>query len=255
VRADERSVDLAYADARLAGLYDGLNGWAASDDFYLGYVMQAASVLDVGCGTGALLCRARDAGHAGDLVGVDPAGGMLAVARAKRDDIAWLEGSAQRLHLGRSFELITMTGHAFQVLLDDDDIRAALACFRRHLEPAGRLIFESRNPAARAWERWTPTETRTTVGAPSGEDFDVRYELVGTRDRDLVDFIATFRSHVTGEAWTSPGTLRLVDPVHLRALLVEAGLRIDGWFGDWDRSNVGSASPEIIVVAADREEP
>jgi hypothetical protein len=71
VRADDRSVDPVYVDARLAGLYDGLNGRAASDDFYLGYGLQAASVLDVGCGPGALLCRARDGGHAGDLVGVD----------------------------------------------------------------------------------------------------------------------------------------------------------------------------------------
>ena len=34
--------------------------------------MAAPSVLDVGCGTGRLLHRAREAGHAGRLCGVDP---------------------------------------------------------------------------------------------------------------------------------------------------------------------------------------
>jgi hypothetical protein len=40
-----------------------------------------------------------------------------------------------------------------------------------------------------------------------------------------------------------------MDPDHLRALLEEAGFRIDGWFGDWDRTSVTASSPEVIVVA------
>jgi hypothetical protein len=32
-------------------------------------------------------------------------------------------------------------------------------------------------------------------------------------------------------------------------LLREAGYRIDGWFGDWDRTPVTPSSPEVIVVA------
>jgi SAM-dependent methyltransferase len=49
--------------------------------FYLPLVMEAASVLDVGCGTGMLLRRARAEGHAGRLCGLDPAAAMLDVAR------------------------------------------------------------------------------------------------------------------------------------------------------------------------------
>jgi len=47
-------VDRAYSDHSLAELYDLLNPWGPSDEFYLGLTMSAASVLDVGCGTGAL---------------------------------------------------------------------------------------------------------------------------------------------------------------------------------------------------------
>jgi ubiquinone/menaquinone biosynthesis C-methylase UbiE len=248
--ADQRrNVDPAYGDEALAALYDALNTWAPSDDFYLDHILQAASALDVGCGTGELLCRARQAGHTGDLVGVDPAYGMLAAASAKRDDITWLQSYAQALDIGRTFELVTMTGHAFQVLLDDHDTRAALAGFHRHLAPGGRLVFETRNPAARAWERWTPAKTRTTARSPAGEDFDVFYDLRDTREPDLVDFVATYHSEVTGNAYTSASTLRFVDPNHLHSLVTGAGFRIEGWFGDWDRGEVSSASPEVIVVA------
>jgi len=64
--------DVQYSDEHAAALYELLNPRAASDDFYFALVMEAGSVLDVGCGTGALLRRARDAGHAGRLCGVDP---------------------------------------------------------------------------------------------------------------------------------------------------------------------------------------
>ncbi|MEK8169819.1 winged helix-turn-helix transcriptional regulator [Streptomyces sp. M19] len=52
--------------------------------FYLPLVMSARSVLDVGCGTGALLRGARENGHTGRLCGLDPAVGMLEVARTRR---------------------------------------------------------------------------------------------------------------------------------------------------------------------------
>ncbi len=53
-----------YSDEEAAALYDVLNAWGPGDDFYLALVMEAKSVLDVGCGTGAMLHRARQAGHA-----------------------------------------------------------------------------------------------------------------------------------------------------------------------------------------------
>jgi ubiquinone/menaquinone biosynthesis C-methylase UbiE len=45
--------------------------------FYLLAVMPAKSVLDVGCGIGMLLHRARDAGHKGCLLGLEPADATL----------------------------------------------------------------------------------------------------------------------------------------------------------------------------------
>ena len=70
-----------YTDDQIADLYDVLGPWAKSDDFYLDLAMGARSVLDVGCGTGMLLHRAREAGHTGRLVGIDPDPSMLRVAR------------------------------------------------------------------------------------------------------------------------------------------------------------------------------
>ena len=103
-------VDEAYTDAEFVRLYDAENPWHPMDDYYQRLDLAAASVLDVGCGTGTRLARTRQAGHRGRLVGVDPAEAMLAVARAKSDDVDWVLGEAQTLDLGTRFELVTMTG-------------------------------------------------------------------------------------------------------------------------------------------------
>jgi SAM-dependent methyltransferase len=106
-------------------------------------------VLDIGCGTGALLHRARRGGHRGRLVGLDPAEGMLAQAR-RYADIEWRRGYLPDAGFRAEFDLAYMTGHAFQVLLTDEDVRGLLAAVRAALVPGGRFAFETRNPRHRA---------------------------------------------------------------------------------------------------------
>jgi SAM-dependent methyltransferase len=242
-------VDAAFTDERLARVYDAENGWHPQDDFYLALDLAAGAVLDVGCGTGSRLARAREMGHPGLLVGVDPAVAMLAVARAKADRVHWVLGSAQSLDLDRRFDLVTMTGHAFQVLLDDDGVRAALRAFRRHLVPGGLLAFETRNPAARAWECWAGDDSHDVVETAAGERVEVWIDGVRRHGEDLVSFDAHNRFLATGELVSCRSTLRFVDPRHLRRLLEEEGFAVEGWFGDWDRGPVTPDSLEVIVLA------
>lgn len=242
-------VDPAYSDERLARVYDAETPWHPQDDFYLALDLASDAVLDVGCGTGTRLARARAVGHTGRLVGADPAEAMLAVARTKTDRVQWVRGSAQALDLGRRFDLVTMTGHAFQVLLDDDAVRAALRTFGRHLVPGGLLAFETRNPAARAWEHWATDDSRDVVETAAGERVEVWIDGVRRHGDDLVSFGAHNRFLATGEVVSCPSTLRFVDPEHLRRLLGEEGFTVEGWYGDWDRGPVTPDSPEVIVLA------
>jgi SAM-dependent methyltransferase len=106
--------DHLFSDARLAALYDLFYEGRNDFDFYLKLVMSAKSVLDVGCGTGALPHRARVAGHTGRLCGLDPAIGMLEQAR-RRSDVEWILGDLASVRWDREFDLIVMNGHAFQV--------------------------------------------------------------------------------------------------------------------------------------------
>src|SRR3984957_16786065 len=189
--------DHHFADAGLAGLYDVLHPWAERDDlaFYLELVMSAAAVLDVGCGTGALLGRAREAGHRGRLCGLDPADGMLARARLVAD-IEWILGDLPTQVFDREFDLVVMTGHAFQVFLEDGEIRASLAAIRSALADDGRLAFETRNPDARAWEAWTP-ENAVEVVSGDGAVVRMAHQVETPVTGEFVSFTTTF----TSSAW------------------------------------------------------
>jgi SAM-dependent methyltransferase len=169
-------VDRLFSDAELAALYDAWwQGHRKDFDFYLPLVMSAEAVLDAGCGTGTLLHQARESGHRGRLCGLDPAPGMLAQARKWRD-IEWVLGDLTSIANEHEFDLVVTTGHAFQVLIMDDEIRKSLAAIRRTLTNNGRFAFETRNPLARAWESWTP-ENAVEVTDPKGATVRITTQL------------------------------------------------------------------------------
>ncbi|WP_225838917.1 trans-aconitate 2-methyltransferase [Streptomyces sp. NK08204] len=242
-------VDHSYADLSLAALYDRLNPWAPCDGFYLSLVREAGSVLDIGCGTGRLLRRARAEGHQGRLVGLDPAAAMLVQARQAAPDVEWVLGDTRVRCWRGEFELAVMTGHAFQALVTDDEIRGCLRAVRAALADGGRFVFETRNPAARAWEGWTPERIRE-INTPDGTPVRVWHEVQGDGlDRDRVHFTETFEA----EGWPAPrvshSVLRFLDAETLKRFLTEAGLAVVAQYGDWGRGPLTPASPEIITVA------
>ena len=242
-------VDRQFADSDLAGLYDLFHPWdqRGDFDFYLPMVMASASVLDVGCGTGQLLHNARDCGHVGRLCGLDPAAGMLDQAR-RRSDIEWVHGDLAAISEDRAFDLVVMTGHAFQVFLEDQELRAALAAIRSALAEHGRFAFETRNPLARAWESWTP-DNEAEITSAAGAVVRMRHEVETPDATDVIRFTTTFN----GPDWEHPrvsrSALRFLDAGALSVFLTDAGLAVEEQFGDWDRRPLTEASPEIITIA------
>jgi SAM-dependent methyltransferase len=242
-------VDHQFCDTGLAALYDVFHPWERRDDlgFYLPLVMSAEAVLDVGCGTGALLHQARLAGHAGRLCGLDPGDGMLEQAR-KRSDIEWILGDLASVGWDRRFDLVVMTGHAFQVFVDDDVLRASLAAIGSALTEDGRFAFETRNPLVRAWERWTPENAVEAVDA-SGAVVRMEHEVETPVEGDIVRFTTTFTNPSWDRPQASRSTLRFLDAESLSSFLSGAGMAIEEQFGDWSRRPLTDTSPEIITIA------
>jgi SAM-dependent methyltransferase len=149
---------------RLAALYDAWEGDRPDLETYARIAAEfgVRTVLDVGWGTGTFaLMLAR---HGLDVIGVDPAAASLDVARAKPDAhlVRWLRGDAVSLPPAQ-VDLATMTGNVAQTIVEPGDWQRNLLGIRRALRPGGRLVFEIRNPAKRAWEAWTRDASMRTI--------------------------------------------------------------------------------------------
>ncbi|MFE4055319.1 class I SAM-dependent methyltransferase [Streptomyces sp. NPDC059096] len=242
--------DRLFSDRDLAALYDTLCAGRADFSFYLPLVMSARSVLDVGCGTGDLLRRARAAGHRGRLCGLDPAEAMLEQARRGSDPAAeWILGDLSTTRWDRAFDLVVMTGHAFQVLLEDDEVRSACAAVRSALTDEGRFVFETRNPAARAWRTWTPDHAVEVVDT-AGHVVRVAHEADPYDGGDRVGFTTRYTSPGWDVPRSSRSTLRFLGADEVTSFLAEAGLTVVERYGDWGREPLTANGPEIITVAA-----
>ena len=235
-----------YSDAEAAALYNVLNPWGPSDDMYLALAMASPSVLDVGCGTGTMLHRARDAGHTGRLTGIDPDRAALDIAR-RRGDIEWIRGTAAEMTWDREFELAVMMSHAFQCFVNDDDLRASLTAIRRALVDGGRFGFETRNPAMREWEEWHPGNPLDVVD-PAGQALRISYQVLSV-DGDVVTLTETTSDPEGTVLRVDQARLRFLDADALGCSLAEAGFTIEAQHGGWSGEMLAATSREIITTA------
>ncbi len=133
---------------------------------------------------------------------LDPAEAMLARARASAD-IEWVLGPAESAAWDREFDLVVMTWHAFQVLVDDVRIRASLAAIASALAEGGRFAFETRHPLARAWEGWTAANAVQAV-SPSGAVITKTEQAHTPTDGRTVSFNLDLHKPGLGSSRTEP---------------------------------------------------
>ena len=234
-------LDRHYANQKLVELYDLDSPWSPDREFYLQLAAPTRqSVLDLGCGTG-LICDAYAAkGH--DVTGVDPSKAMLDVARRKPfgDKIDWVESTSQDYRSDKLFDLIIMTGHAFQVLIDDSDILETFSAMGRQLKETGLIVFESRNPRIDWSQTW---------------DYDIDLKLPDCivtesrrfkqRIKDRLSF--ELRYQFPNETLVSMSELRFLSMGDIVNFLSASGLTVEQILGDWDGALFNESTSQEMI--------
>lgn len=233
---------------RLVQVYDAAFGWGHDDDFFLSVVNETpgARVLDLGCGTGRLALGIATAGHT--VTGVDPARASLDAARAKpgSDRVTWIEGTSPILP-GACFDVAVMTSHVAQFFVTDDEWGRALADLKRALVRGGRLVFDTRDPRARGWERWNPADSRREVTLPDGCRVVFWIDVTDVRD-GAVTFDIRY-AFGDGTELLSTATLRFRTEEEVRSSLRTVGFAVERIYGGWHREPVGADDGELLVIA------
>ncbi|GAB3476889.1 class I SAM-dependent methyltransferase [Nocardiopsis coralliicola] len=230
--------DAEYAHPRLAALYDHLHADPSDLPPYLEILRaeDARDIIDAGCGTGRLTLALAARGCT--ATGFDPARASLDVARAKpgADRVRWVHGDSSALAAldpPLRADAAVMAGNASQAVDNPAQWRRTLTDLHAALRPGGLFAFETRNPDARAWERWNRAESLRTLEVPGTGPVTVWVDLLDV-DGPLVAFRWTF-AFADGQELTSTSTLRFRTRAETSADLAAAGFTVEEVRGAPDR--------------------
>ncbi|MEU5343609.1 class I SAM-dependent methyltransferase [Streptomyces sp. NPDC020766] len=217
----------AFGHPRLAAVYDPLDPDRSDLDAYVRIAEEfgARRVLDIGCGTGVFALLLADRGI--EVVGVDPALASLDVARGKpgSERVRWIHGDATTLPPLQA-DLATMTANAAQQIVDPQAWRKSLRGAFEALRPGGHFVFETRDPARRAWEKWNRESSYGVTEIPGVGAVETWDELVEV-DGPLVTFRSSYVFAADGEVLISESTLRFRERDEIEADLAAQGYVVE----------------------------
>ncbi|WP_030542467.1 bifunctional 2-polyprenyl-6-hydroxyphenol methylase/3-demethylubiquinol 3-O-methyltransferase UbiG [Streptomyces albus] len=219
--------DDCFGHPRLAAIYDALDPDRSDLDAYLRMAEEcgARQVLDIGCGTGVFALLLADRGV--DVVGIDPAQASLDVARAKpgSERVRWIRGDATALPPLRA-DLATMTGNVAQAIVAPSTWQKTLRGAWEALRPGGHLVFETRDPAKRAWEEWTRENSYRVTEIQGVGSVESWVQLIEVSP-PLVTFRGTYVFAADGQVLTSDSTLRFREREEVETDLVTQGYVVE----------------------------
>jgi SAM-dependent methyltransferase len=224
-------VDPIFSEPRLAAIYDQFDGERDDLDLYVGIIDEvgATAVLDLGCGTGSLASALRHRNV--EVIGIDPALASLDTAKSKpgAERVRWIHGTAQDAPTACA-DIAVMTGNVAQVFITDDEWIQTLAHVHRALHEHGWLVFETRDPARKAWEDWTP-ETTYQVRQVDGIGEVIGWtELTTVPSDDADPLLVSFRHHYRFDGddtdVVSESTLRFRTAEQIEADLARVGFAV-----------------------------
>lgn len=238
-----------FSDPLLVSVYDALNTLGDDSDFWLKEIerLRPKTIIDLGCGTGLLTCELAKRGHT--MIGVEPAGKMLDIAREKpyTDKVQWIKGSYEKFD-GLRADMILLTSHVAQFFLEDKEWHSMLVASHKALSPGGYILFDSRPPVFPPYQTWPTKEDPRRVQNITLGSIDWYYQLLGI-EGNRVRYQLHFHFIDSDEKITSTDELIFRSREELTRSLEEAGFSIETVYGDWDRSPATSESPELIFVA------
>lgn len=245
-----------------AALYDELDELSDFDDLHF-YEWFAAAipgpVLDLGCGTGRVLLPLAEKGI--EVVGLDNSPEMLQLCRRKLET-AGLQanlvlGDLREFDLqGKEFGTILVPGFSVQLLREDRELDAFLACCRRHLREDGQLVLPTHLP----WEMiWEGSESSDLQLKRERESADGHSKLRALQGWELDTHKQLLTLHNRYECVSSNGevlksedksmTLRWRLPHEMMECLGRAGFSDVSLYGDFEFEAPEEESEAVIYLA------
>ena len=200
-----------------------------------------ATVLDLGCGPGNYVDTLTRAGF--QATGIDNSARMIAEAQTHKQGTFFQLSFTELDRLSGNFDCLYCVGNSLSYLAAKA-MPSFLAEVGRLLNPGGNFVIQVVN-----WDKFRKTGASDFPVHPlsKGRTFHRRYESI---DTSQVIFHTEIRkaNHVLG-SWAAP-----LFPKYQEAIVADlhrAGLKVNGQFGDYQKSPFNPlASPALILTAS-----
>ncbi|MDH2433474.1 class I SAM-dependent methyltransferase [Pokkaliibacter sp. MBI-7] len=227
--------------------YDAQYGHLYTDDIaYLTHLLPETGgpVLDLCCGTGIVSIPLAQQGV--EVIGVDLSQPMLDWARAKSQGlpVRWVHSDVLAYEPVWRFGLITMTGNALQMFLDDTRLLGLFQRVAEWLSDEGSFVFDTRLPTP---QQLHPYEEEVELARFLDSECHEVVELA-TRYYDSISQCQTWhkRRLRNGEQQHSQITLRYSTIEQLESMMYEAGLQVQARFADWQQTPFQREAHSIV---------
>ncbi|MFC2014939.1 class I SAM-dependent methyltransferase [Chloroflexota bacterium] len=233
-------------------------------NFFVDYSKASSgSTLELGCGTGRILIPTAVAGC--QITGLDLSPHMLKECRNNlaeqplgvRERVIIVQGNMTSFDTGETYSLVTVPFRAFQLVIDTEEHKSCLGCAGKHLAPGGKLIVDLYHPYP---ERLSYSEKYSAeredlpeTELPDGRKLRRTNRTVAFhRERQYNDIeMLYYVTHPDGrkERLVHSFKMRYFFRYEMEHLLELCGFSVVDLFGDFDRSEFSSDSPEMIFIA------
>lgn len=226
---------------------DTYKGYTADLEFieaHLGENIQ--SIIELACGTGRLAIPLAKQGHI--VYGVDIDEGMLKYAQIKADteglNIHLSVQDCTQLKLPIKSNFIYMTGNSFQHFLTNDSQDALFISVKRHLNPNGEFIFDTRNPILHELSSVDISEESIEQ---KGESTKIINQEVYNHLTQILECTSTYIN--SNNEYNDSIKLRYTYPLELKRLLQQHGFELVNLYGSWKKGNFDANSVSMVVHA------
>lgn len=213
------------------------------------YGIEDGLVLELGCGTGSLTRALAGKGY--DMIGVDNSEEMLEMAMDKQqegEDILYLLQDMREFELYGTVRAVVSICDSMNYILTYEDLVQVFRLVNNYLDPGGILIFDL-NTLYKYEE--ILGENTFAENRPEGSFIWENYfdEETGINEYDLTLFIRESGEEELYRKFEETHYQRAYDPETVKALLEQAGLKVEAVYDAFTREPAREDSERIYFIA------
>ncbi|QTD41842.1 class I SAM-dependent methyltransferase [Sporosarcina sp. Te-1] len=203
-------------------------------------------IIELACGTGRLAIPLAKQGYT--VYGVDIDSGMLDYARKKAEvegvELSLSVQDCTQLNLPIKSNFIYMTGNSFQHFLTNESQDALFLSVKKHLNPNGEFIFDTRNPIL---QELAEEQFDEEVILKNGEMVTVKSQEAYNSLTQILECTSIYTS--TNHTYKDGIHLRYTYPLEMKRLLSQHGFDLLNLYGSWKKATFNASSISMVVHA------